>query len=73
MNNQYKRVSYNSQKYITKKNNYDQCTNLNYTGQKLFLAENSEILIFATYLVWKGLFFVKKKAYISLALDFNLA
>ena len=30
------------------------------SGQKLFLAENSEILIFAIYLVWKGHFFVEK-------------
>ena len=29
-------------------------------GQKLFLAENSEIFIFAIYLVWKGHFFVEK-------------
>jgi hypothetical protein len=26
-------------------------------GQKLFLPENSEILIFAVFLVWKGNFF----------------
>ena len=35
-------------------------------GQKLFLAENSKILIFAIYLVWKGLF-CWKRACISLA------
>ena len=31
---------------------------LNGRGQTLFLAENSEILISAIYLVWKGHFFV---------------
>ena len=31
------------------------------SGEKLFLVESSEILIFAIYLVWKGhVFFVEK-------------
>ena len=30
-------------------------------GQKLFLPESSEILIFAIFLLWKGNFFLLKK------------
>ena len=33
-------------------------------GQKLFLPENSEILTFAIFLVWKGIFFVEN-GYVS--------
>ena len=32
-----------------------------FLGKHYFLAENSEILIFAIYLVWKGHFFVEKR------------
>ena len=32
-------------------------------GQKLFLPENSEILIIAIFLVWKGIFLLKKGMY----------
>ena len=34
-------------------------------GQKKILAENSEILIFAIYLVWKGHFFFVEKGHVS--------
>ena len=34
-------------------------------GQKLFLPENSEILISAIYFVWKGHFFVVEKWHVS--------
>ena len=39
-------------------------------GQKIFLPDNSEILIFAIYSVWKGIFFLKIKSMYQSGLGF---